>query len=100
VRELEHAIERALLLSDGDVLLPEDLPPEVSSPPASRANTTQLTLAEMERQHILERLDQCSGNRSEAARQLGISRNTLARKLKSYGFSDEETNEASDEAFP
>ncbi|HPU85783.1 MAG TPA: sigma-54 dependent transcriptional regulator [Candidatus Latescibacteria bacterium] len=100
VRELEHAIERALLLSDGDVLLPEDLPPEVSSPPASRANTMQLTLADMERQHILERLDQCSGNRSEAARQLGISRNTLARKLKSYGFSDEETNEASDEAFP
>ena len=39
------------------------------------------------------RLEQCDGNRSEAARQLGISRNTLARKLKSYGMGDDGEDE-------
>jgi DNA-binding NtrC family response regulator len=100
VRELEHAIERALLLSDSEVIAPDDLPPEILRPTPERTNMAPMTLTELERQQILLRIENCSGNRSEAARQLGISRNTLARKLKSYGFSDEDVTEEGDEAFP
>jgi DNA-binding NtrC family response regulator len=90
VRELEHAIERAILLSEDNIIQPEDLPSEITRPATGVVNASAMTLAEIERQHILQRLDRCRGNRSEAARQLGISRNTLARKLKSYGMEDEE----------
>lgn len=96
VRELEHAIERAILLSDNDVVQPGDLPSEITRPLASATNTSAMNLADIERQHILQRLEQCRGNRSEAARQLGISRNTLARKLKSYGMADEEVPDTAD----
>jgi Nif-specific regulatory protein len=49
-----------------------------------------LPLAEVEKRHILRVLDACKGNRTAAARSLQIGRNTLARKLKEYGFADEE----------
>ena len=90
VRELEHAIERAVLLSDSETIDAEDLPPEITAPAPQNTNTAPMTLDEIEREHILKRLEECGGNRSEAARQLGISRNTLARKLKSYGLEDDE----------
>ena len=93
VRELEHAIERAVLLSDSDTIDPGDLPPEITRPTRENTNTAPMTLDELEREHILKRLDECGGNRSEAARQLGISRNTLARKLKSYGLADDDDEE-------
>ena len=93
VRELQHAIERAILLSDSEVIEPTDLPPEITSPPPTETNTSSMTLDDVEQQHILMRLEQCDGNRSEAARQLGISRNTLARKLKSYGMGDDGEDE-------
>ena len=67
---------------------PGDLPAEIAEPRAEQTNTGPMTLDEIEREHILTRLEACDNNRSEAARQLGISRNTLARKLKSYGFDD------------
>ncbi len=93
VRELQHAIERAILLSENEVIEPADLPPEITSPPPTETNTSSMTLDDVEQQHILMRLEQCDGNRSEAARQLGISRNTLARKLKSYGMGDDGEDE-------
>ena len=96
VRELEHAVERAVLLSEDEVIQPEDLPTEITRPAVAETNTAAMTLAEIEKRHILQRLEQCGGNRSEAARQLGISRNTLARKLKSYGMEDEEAEEEED----
>ncbi|HDS73929.1 MAG TPA: sigma-54-dependent Fis family transcriptional regulator [Firmicutes bacterium] len=97
VRELQHAIERAILLSDDETIKPEDLPPEVSNPAPAETNTAPMTLDEIEKQHILRRLEQCEGNRSEAARQLGVSRNTLARKLKSYGVAGSGDDEDEDE---
>ena len=54
-----------------------------------------MTLEEVEKQHILQRLAMCDNNRSEAARQLGVSRNTLARKLRSYGVTG--SSEADDD---
>jgi Nif-specific regulatory protein len=73
VRELEHVLESAVVLADGD------LGPEAFSvgnaPPTARGRT----LAEVERAYVAEVLASCGGNRSEAARVLGISRNRLAR---------------------
>lgn len=97
VRELENCIESAVVLCDGEIL-PEHLPlPETSRlppPPASIAHAsmegaTVLPLAEIERRHILAVLDRAQGNRTQAAKWLGIGRNTLSRKLKEYGLGEE-----------
>ena len=48
-----------------------------------------MSLAEVERRHIMRVLDAVKGNRTAAARVLVIGRNTLARKLKEYGLGDE-----------
>ncbi len=89
VRELENAIERAAILARHDAITPEDLPPHVSaglhlgpSPVLPR----QITLAEAEREHILQTLERAGGNHSGAAEALGIGRTTLWRKLKEYGI--------------
>jgi two-component system response regulator HydG len=89
VRELENAIERAAILTRLDAISPEDLPPHVSAglhlgpSPALRG---QITLAEAEREHILQTLERVGGNHSGAAEALGIGRTTLWRKLKEYGI--------------
>jgi Nif-specific regulatory protein len=94
IRELEHCIESAVVLCRGPVIGPAHLSlpqaPEVgwSAPAAGVAEdaaaTTPLTLAEVEKQHILHVLQRCGGNRTHAAVALGIGRNTLARKLRQY----------------
>jgi len=82
VRELEHAVERAVILAPGGEVRAEDLPPEVRPPSGA---DTKRSLGDMEREHILMTLDACGGNQQEAAKRLGIARNTLWRKLKDYG---------------
>ena len=89
VRELENAIERAVVLAEGQPKIElGDLPPEIRAP-AGRGSAPpepdQLTLAEVERRHILATLERCGGNRSATAQALGIGENTLWRKLKAYG---------------
>lgn len=106
VRELENCMESAVVLSDGGVILPEGLPLPSHTPrlplggsvlggelvplhPDGRDTPVggeMLTLAEVERRHILMVLDRVHQNRSEAARLLGIGRNTLGRKLKDFGL--------------
>ncbi|HVP39122.1 MAG TPA: sigma-54 dependent transcriptional regulator [Candidatus Saccharimonadales bacterium] len=85
VRELDNVIERALILCDGGVLLPEHLPMGVrmSSPfgPAEESDGLP-TLEEVERRYIKRVLDECSGHRQKAARILGISERNLYRKVK------------------
>ncbi len=89
VRELENAIERAAILARREEIAPEDLPPHVSaalqlgpSPMLPR----QVTLAEAEREHILQTIERFGRNHSGAAEALGIGRTTLWRKLKEYGI--------------
>ena len=83
VRELENCIESAVVLSDGE-LLPEHLPLADHAPARGEKTerTAPLTLAEAERQHINAVLERAHGNRTLAAKWLGIGRNTLARKLR------------------
>jgi Nif-specific regulatory protein len=94
VRELENCLESAVVIMDGEVVLPEHLPlPECASSPGPAPGPPPLPvvarpLAEVERDHILAVLASVKGNRSEAARVLDIGRNTLARKLQAYGVGD------------
>jgi Nif-specific regulatory protein len=97
VRELENCVESAVVLCEGEVL-PEHLPlpdvlkgPGLPPPPASleQGSAAVVTLAEVERRHILATLDRAKGNRTLAAKWLDIGRNTLARKLKEYGVAEE-----------
>jgi two-component system response regulator HydG len=85
VRELENAVRHGLALADGDVIDVEHLPEELLEPPApTRSPRADLRpLAEIEREHILRVLEACGGSQVEAARVLGIGRNTLWRKLRS-----------------
>ena len=88
VRELEHCIESAVVLSRATELIePEHLSlPGGHAPPSAETGYPPGTpLAEVEREHIRRTLASCDGNRTEAARLLGIGRNTLARKLKELG---------------
>jgi len=84
-RELENVVERALILCDSGVILPEHLPLGVRLGPAgdgSESTTKRLTLEEVERRYIRQVLDECRGHRQNAARILGISERNLYRKLK------------------
>jgi two-component system response regulator AtoC len=83
VRQLENVIERAVILRKAGLVQPSDLPPEMDS---TAAGDSSRSLDELERQHILQLLDECGGNRSRVARILGISRRTVYRKLRQYGI--------------
>ncbi len=83
VRELLHTIERAVILSEGNVLKPTDFMLNTKS--ATSAEKNLITLEEMEAQMISNALDQNDGNYSAAAEQLGISRQTLYNKIKKKG---------------
>ncbi|HVP38407.1 MAG TPA: sigma-54 dependent transcriptional regulator [Candidatus Saccharimonadales bacterium] len=88
VRELRNMLERIVLLEDGEELLPEFLPPEVvraaeeSMPRPVSADGPRPTLAEVEERYILEVLESVAGNKSHAARLLGMSRQGLIERLK------------------
>ena len=84
VRELNNVIERAVVLGSGDSLLPEHLPHEIAAPSLEKRGG--LTLEDAERGRIVQTLEGAGGNKSLAAKTLGISRNRLDRKLKSFGI--------------
>jgi DNA-binding NtrC family response regulator len=90
VRELENVIERAVILSDGDVLGLEDLPEKILQGPTHRGglivDSPTLTLEELEREYILKVLTHTNWQKKKAADVLGINSSTLYRKLLSYGI--------------
>jgi DNA-binding NtrC family response regulator len=84
---LKNAIERAKVLADGDTIRAIDLPSEVtSSPPIERGLATDTEdhdeLAALERNHVLKVLRREGGNKTRAARRLGVDRRTLYRMLE------------------
>jgi DNA-binding NtrC family response regulator len=115
VRELENAIEHAVAVSDSSVIRARDLPATVCAPrllprgagapaagaprrptpaaePAPDADARAAwSLADVEREHIQRVLKRHAGNATAAARQLGISRTTLWRKLRHYGIARSES---------
>jgi len=89
VRELQNIVERAVALSQGDELLPKDLPPDIfltESRPVPPGKTSGKDLKALEQEHIFEVYRRTGFNQSETARQLGISRTTLWRRLKECNF--------------
>jgi PAS domain S-box-containing protein len=83
VRELKNVIERMIILGEGPLLGPEDLPDDIRA--AARGAQAGLEpLSEVEKTHILHALRETGGNKSEAARMLGIDRSTLYARLKRY----------------
>jgi two-component system, NtrC family, response regulator HydG len=91
VRELMNAMERGVVMAQGPYLEEKDLTliPEGSSsenkPTATEAFTAGLPLEEVEKATILKAIEASGGNKSEAARNLGITRKTLLSKLRKYG---------------
>ncbi len=90
VRQLENALERALLVCDGRVIAPEDLPRELRLPVARAAATDSLSIplqvAALERRLIERALAHSDGNKAAAARALEISYKTLLYKIREYGL--------------
>jgi DNA-binding NtrC family response regulator len=84
VRELENGIRAAVALSHGKMLEVSELPTRVREAYKSRGESSRVDLDALERTHIERVLRETGGNRSEAARQLGIDRVTLYRKMKRY----------------
>jgi two-component system response regulator AtoC len=92
VRELANVLERAVIVASGERVEATDLPePLRASVAHHRTGGRRATLAELEAEYILETLKACRGNKSEAARLLGISRKNLYEKLARYkkGMRDE-----------
>ena len=94
VRELENAIERAVVLLVGEYVSERELPPSLLNDVGIQAEggifTTLagMSLEEVEKSAILETLQACEGNKSEAARRLGVTRKTLHAKLQRYGMGE------------
>ena len=90
VRELRTAIEHAVVLCRGEKISARDLPPSVRGGPAGHAGEpplfarNDLTVKEAEKQLIIHALKETNGNRTLAARKVGMSRRTFHRKLHTY----------------
>ncbi|MGA2175755.1 MAG: sigma-54 dependent transcriptional regulator [Verrucomicrobiota bacterium] len=111
VRELQNAIERAVILcGDGDMLEPEHLgfspqpaappapPPSATAPAPAPAAIEAISLAELEKRHILSVMEKTT-SRTQAAKLLGISIRTLRNKLNEYGVNTKE-DETTPDAEP
>ena len=93
VRELENAIERAVVLCTGNYIAERELPSSVTQ--SFTANDVNddllrkmagLPLEEIEKEAIIQTLQKTSGNKSEAAKLLNITRTTLNNKIKKYNI--------------
>jgi transcriptional regulator with GAF, ATPase, and Fis domain len=96
LRELRNTMERAAVLATGDVVLPEHLfvetirpsvRPDVSTPAASAPpGSLRNQVDAFERQRVIEALEKCNGNQTEAAKLLGTSRRALINRIEAYGL--------------
>jgi two-component system response regulator AtoC len=92
IRELNTAVQHAVVMARGEAIQPKDLPAAIRLPAAEitaretndKFSTGQLTVKEAEKQLVIHALQECDGNRTKAAEKLGMSRRTLHRKLHEY----------------
>jgi DNA-binding NtrC family response regulator len=96
VRELRNVIERAILLTDGEQLAPRDLPTEIQRP-KERAGAAKgeiklphggLVLEEVEKELVLQALTRARGNRTRAARLLGLNRDQIRYRIEKFKLED------------
>lgn len=85
VRELQHSIERAVILADSSIIGPNDLN-LVASQQKKQEPSFTLNLLEMEKKLIQQAVEENQGNISKAAKELGITRNALYRRLEKHGL--------------
>jgi DNA-binding NtrC family response regulator len=86
IRELEHSVEKAVILAEGNMVKPEDL--YLKKLPGSTLNPADLdgSYGDFEKEIIRKALLRHMGNMTSAARELGISRQTIYNKMKRYGL--------------
>jgi DNA-binding NtrC family response regulator len=87
VRELDHVVERAVLMSSSSVVTAFDLALQPTPDARLSAHFEELSLEEVERLLIQKALARCGGNANRAAESLGLSRSALYRRLQKYGLS-------------
>lgn len=94
VRELENVIQRAVTLSHGPIIRPEDLPNHLyRKEPFHIASEELLPLREIQKRYIMKVLEKTGGNKTKAAEILGINRKTLYRIARRYGIDLSKDNE-------
>jgi len=86
IRELQHAMERAVIMSDARVLHPRDFMLQPVETPVSVEEPDNYNLEEREKSAIRDAILKHNGNLSRAAKELGLGRTTLYRKLSKYGL--------------
>jgi two-component system response regulator HydG len=87
IRELQHAIERAIIMAEGDILDSRDFFFLSAKPASDKAPASvTLNLDDMERTTIQRAIDKNGGNISKAAKELGLTRASLYRRLEKYGL--------------
>ncbi len=86
IRELQHAIERAIIMSDGNTLSPEDFFFLNQAPEANNEAADLFNLDDVEKQTIQKAINKHTGNISKAAKELGLTRASLYRRLEKHGL--------------
>jgi transcriptional regulator with PAS, ATPase and Fis domain len=89
VRELENALERALIVGEGPLLTVDDFPPGliVDFDGGAPGDNLRAAIRDYERRHIYRVLNECGDDKREAARRLGMGLSSLYRKLEEFGIS-------------
>lgn len=86
IRELQHAIERAIIMSEGNVLMPDDFFFLVQKQDSQNDAVDNLNLDDVEKNVILRAINKHNGNISKAAKELGLTRASLYRRLEKHGL--------------
>lgn len=86
IRELQHAIERAIIMSEGNILMPDDFFFLVQKTDNPSEAVDNLNLDDVEKNVILKAVNKHSGNISKAAKELGLTRASLYRRLEKHGL--------------
>ena len=87
IRELQHAVERAIIMSESNILEPSDFfLSQMEDKPSGEINTASMNLEETEKMLIRKVIDKHGGNISKAAKELGLTRASLYRRLEKYGI--------------
>ncbi|MGQ9532166.1 MAG: sigma-54-dependent transcriptional regulator [Desulfotomaculales bacterium] len=92
IRELQNVIERAMIICQGEEILPEHLPPEIQAAPRPAGGLIVdfpdegINLEQLEKELIIKALEKTGGNQTRAAQLLGITRSTLIYRMQKHGI--------------